>query len=69
MINVAKAICDASHPGISLEQMLSDDTLIYAGAATWEQWENHIPPVAVKLWPELSMESRALLFIMAESVV
>ncbi len=66
--SAARALCDTFHPGVGLEQMLNDDALLYAGSATWEMWENHIPIIGVQLWAELSMETRAMLFIMAKSV-
>ena len=37
---------------------VSDDALIYAGSATWEDWRNHVPVAVRMVWKDLSEETR-----------
>ena len=45
---------------------LRDDALAYAGSATWEMWENHVPQILVALWLQLSPQARLAVFITAK---
>ncbi len=47
---------------------LSNDALIYAGSATWEQWQAHVPTGVILEWHKLSREARAAVFLTAHSV-
>lgn len=37
---------------------VSDDALIYAGSATWQDWRNHVPIAVRMVWKDLSEETR-----------
>ena len=47
---------------------LADDALVYAGAAVWDRWENHVPLVVQQAWGELDENARAAVFLTAEAV-
>jgi len=61
MAIVAEAMCNGTTPDLT-----NDDTLIYAGSATWEDWENHVPAIVRSVWPHLSMQARLAVFITAK---
>jgi len=46
---------------------LDGDSLQYAGAATWEKWENHIPQVLIQLWPYMTYEAKLCVYVTAKS--
>lgn len=45
----------------------SDDALIYAGSATWDDWRNHVPQVVRSVWKDLPMVARLAVLITAKS--
>jgi hypothetical protein len=45
---------------------LSDDALIYAGSATWDMWQNHVPGIICSMWPLLDEQSRLVAYITAK---
>ena len=47
---------------------LQDDSLTYAGSATWDDWENHVPEVVRQAWTELSMQARLAVLLTAKHV-
>lgn len=47
---------------------LGDDALIYANAATWEMWQNHVPDMIRSMWPLLCEETRLAVYMTAKSV-
>lgn len=57
---IAKAMDDVSDPD------LGDDALIYAGSATWEQWQNHVPGILRSMWPLLDEPARLAVYITAK---
>ena len=46
----------------------SDDALIYAGSAKWDDWRNHVPVSVQSAWRDLNEDARAALYITAEAV-
>ena len=47
---------------------LSDDAMIYAGSATWDMWQNHVPNIVRNMWVLLSEESRLAVYMTAKQV-
>jgi hypothetical protein len=47
---------------------LSDDAVIYAGAAVWSDWRNHVPAIILACWGQMSPEARAATFLCCHSV-
>ncbi len=47
---------------------LGDDALAYAGSATWDMWQNHVPELLRAHWDKLSEESRLCVYLTAKSV-
>lgn len=47
---------------------LSDDALIYSGAAQWEDWQNHVPLAVLERWKILGPTARAAVFLTAKAV-
>jgi hypothetical protein len=58
---MAAAINDGTPPN------LGPDALIYAGSATWDRWENHVPVGLRSMWPLLGEESRLAVFLTAKA--
>jgi hypothetical protein len=46
----------------------SDDAIIYAGSATWDMWQCHLPMAIQCLWKDLSQESRLVAFLIANAI-
>lgn len=59
---VAEAMDETGQPD------LSDDALIYAGSATWDMWQNHVPVIIRCMWPLLDQQSRLVAYITAKQV-
>lgn len=47
---------------------LSDDALIYAGSATWNDWRNHVPEAVRSSWASIDRVGRAAVFLTAKAV-
>lgn len=47
---------------------LSDDALVYAGSATWEMWQNHVPGIVRSMWPLFDEEARLAVYLTAKAM-
>ncbi len=45
------------------------DACIYAGSATCDQWQCHVPQIVAVAWPHMSVAMRAVVFLTAMQVV
>lgn len=50
------------------EAEIGDDALLYAGSATWEMWQNHVPNIVRSMWPMLDEQTRLVAYVTAKRI-